>query len=209
MTRSATAPAGPDRRHRAARWARPARPAPRLLVVLPVVLLVGGSTAALATSDGAAADHASQGAHTALTLHLRTTAFATLDLGPAGPSAGDASFRKDDVTNPAGLHVGVMNSTCVANVPSDPFGELDELCNGVIDLDGRGQIHWQSSNVDVPPPPPPPPPAIEHTQLAPTRRFGPWAVLGGTGNYLAARGQIIDDGPGSADRVVRVQLVPR
>lgn len=167
---------------------------------------------ARATSDDVPSGDQSAAAGTTLVLHVRTTAFATLDLGAPGPSAGDSSFRKDDVTSPAGASVGVMNSTCVAKVPSEPFQELDQLCAGVIDLGVRGQIHWQSSTVDVPPPPPPPlgPAASGGTaQPAPVRRSGPWAVLGGTGRYQRVGGQIIDLGPGAADRVLRVRLLER
>lgn len=179
---------------------------PGLLLALPLVLLVSSSTAARATSDGTSGDETA--AHTTLTLHVRTTAFAFLDVGAPGATAGDTSFRKDDVTSPEGVHVGVMNSTCVANVPSDPFNELDVLCSGVIDLGRRGQIHWQSSTVDVPAPPPPPPtPVAASVQQLPVRRYGPWAVLGGTGSFRSAGGQIIDDGPGAADRILRVQLL--
>ncbi len=192
--------------------ARTRRPSAALLLALPAVLLVGGSTAAGATLDGPGSSVTAPAAYTTLKLHVRTTAFTTLDLGTAGPTPGDATYRKDDVTSAAGVHLGVMNSTCVANIPFVPSTEVDQICSGVIDLGTRGQIHWQSFTIDGPPPPPPPPPPAagvqQQQQQPPGRSFGPWAILGGTGRYRTARGQIIDDGPGAADRVLRVQLSP-
>jgi len=74
--------------------ARVRRPSAALLLALPAVLLVGGSTAVGNTLDDPGSSAAAPADHTTLKLHVRTTAFTTLDLGTAGPTPGDATYAR-------------------------------------------------------------------------------------------------------------------
>ena len=166
--------------------------------------VVAGTTAAKAQSDG---PH--HGGTRTFLLHLDDAGaiFGRLDLGPVGDSPGDEGFIKDVATDSAGATVGTMNRTCALNVPTG-MDETDVFCNGAITLNGRGQIYWQSLTAMVGPPPPPPPHSHASTALQqhggkPTQ----WAIIGGTGNFRTARGQITDESvPGGGVTLIRVQL---
>ncbi len=169
-----------------------------LLCVAATTVIVGATTATAATHGPPTA------AATTLVLHARTTAFSELDLGAAGPTPGDESFRKEDLTDSAGRPVGVLNSQCTSLVPGDPFTEQDELCTGVITLTGRGKIHFQSLAVLTPPPPPPAPGWAATAR--PSLMGSPWAILGGTRDFHNARGQIFDRGDSAADHYLHIYL---
>src|SRR6266581_7984596 len=110
-----------------------------LMVTAVSLAALAGGTFAAASSDSPLIT----GART-IVVHAHTTNFASLDLGAPGPSAGDQTFRKEDLTDSTGTKVGVENSQCTTNTPSDPFMEMDLMCFGTITLAGKGEIHWQS-----------------------------------------------------------------
>lgn len=168
-----------------------------LLMCVAATTAIVGATTATAATDGPTTSAA-----TTLVLHARTTAFSQLDLGAAGPSPGDESFRKEELTDSAGSPVGVLNSQCTSLVPGDAFTEQDELCTGVITLTGRGRIHFQSLAVLTPPPPPP----GRGIAARPSLMGSPWAILGGTRDFHNARGQIFDRGDSAADHYLRIYL---
>lgn len=151
-----------------------------------------------------------------LVLHTHTLAFAQLDTGQPGESPGDSTFRKDDLLDLHGAHVGTMNSTCVTGVPADTTVEVDMQCTGVLTLDGAGQIDWQGVlHLVAPPPPPPPPAGHAPTSPAPTTPTAlttadpflpPLAVVGGTGTYRSARGEISQSRYQNVDRTLRIRL---
>lgn len=168
------------------------------------LLLFGVAAAAAVTGTTVAT--AATGAPTSegtavIVVHARTTAFSELDLGASGYTPGDEAFRKDSLTDRAGADVGVLNSECTNLIPGDPYTENDQLCTGVITLTGRGKIHWQSLAVSTPPPPPGGRPSARPPLLG-----SPWAILGGSGDFRDARGQILDVGTSAADHYLRVQL---
>ncbi len=167
-----------------------------VLAVIPAVVIAGAATSAASTD--APMTHI-------LVLHTHTTAFAQLDTGQVGQSPGDSSFRKEDLINPQGQQVGTMNTSCTTGVPADATVEVDMQCTGVLTLDGVGQIDWQGvQHLVAPPPPPAGTRALAAASLDPF--FPTLAVVGGTGAYRFARGEIHQQRFADVDRTLRIVL---
>jgi hypothetical protein len=137
-----------------------------LCVGTAVVALLGGGAAVLATAGSATAGTPTSGTFTVRAHHGADT---NIDLGPKGFSAGDEDLFTGALTR-HGKHVGRYVGNCTtARVSST----ADQLCEFVLHL-GKAQITAAGT--------------VRSTEQGPGTFQLP--VLGGTGRYQGADGQI-------------------
>ncbi len=105
------------------------------------------------------------------------------DVLPEGASKGDAFISSSELSNRAGRVVGKYDLVCRI-IDEDDGGTARSICTSVTTITGRGQI------VAVGTVRPLPNPALKGPfGIAPTEEVS--AIVGGTGRYLAARGELV------------------
>jgi hypothetical protein len=135
-------------------------------------LALGGSFASGATSSDD--DHTQR-----IVVVATLTSFHFIDLGPKGVSPGDETAFTKTFKDSSGAVVGFGRGNCVV-ITAKQGNPTSAECNGTTRFGRRGTI--QSAGVD-------------HITARET-----FAIVGGTGQFRRAQGQVIaGGGPGGAD----------
>jgi len=107
------------------------------------------------------------------------------DVLPEGKSKGDAFISSSELRNRAGKVVGKHDLVCRI-IDEDDGGSARSICTSVTTITGQGQI------VAVGTVRPIPTTMVKGPfGIAPTEETS--AIVGGTGKYLAARGEVVSD----------------